>query len=447
MVRRPPIGRVLACVLAIALIAASVRFGRQLQRDSPEVFLGAAPLVGQNPRDGWDWRFGWGLVAAAVVAAAVTWSVWTQRWSTWSMRTVVALTALASGAFAIALALTDGREGLLRGADHETEYLANLDLAPGALDFVRDFVDDIDLYTVHVRGHPPGFVLILKALDAVGLAGAWPVVALSLLGTMLLPVAVLVAIHVIADHGWARRVAPLLAVSPYALWMMTSADAVYAACGAWAVTTCLLALRAGGRRALAWGLTSGLLLGALLFMTYGGATFAIVLVVPTIVAVRQRRSGVVPAIAGVVIATVAVTVVFVALGFWWLDGARETQRQYWAGTAQFRPFGYFMIANLAVALIAIGPAGFAGLVEFWRHRKPLPEVWPLVAGAVAALLASHLSQYTRGEVERIWLLFYAWLMVAAGVPALTGRPRALAVIVVVQATSAIVLQAALVTKW
>jgi len=447
VIGRPPIGRVLPWLLAAALIVVSVRFGRQLQRDSPEVFLGAAPLVGQNLRDGWDWRFGWGLVGAGIVAASVVWSIWTRRWSTLSIRTVVAVTALAAGAFAVLLALTDGRKGLLLGADHETEYLANLDIIPGAREFIRSFVTDIDRYSVHVRGHPPGFLLILDGFDAIGLVGAWPVVALSLAATMLLPVAVLIAIRIVADDAWVRRVAPLLAFSPYALWMMTSADAVFAACGAWAVTTCLLALRSSGRIAVAWGVLSGLLLGALLFMTYGGATFTIVLVVPTVVAWRRRRAGVVPAVVGVAVATAAVTAVFLVLGFWWLDGARETQRQYWAGTAQFRPFGYFMIANLAVALIAIGPIGFAGLVEFWRHRRRPPAVWPLVVGAVLALLVSHLSQYTRAEIERIWLLFYPWLMVAAGVPALTSRPRVLATLVAVQAGAAIVLQAVLVSKW
>lgn len=447
MVGRRSIGRVLPWLLAAALIAVSVHFGRQLQRDSPEVFLGAAPLVGQNLRDGWDWRFSWGVVGAGMVAAAVVWCIWTRRWSVWSIRAVIGVTALAAGAFAVFLALTDGRDGILRGADHETEYLTNLDIVPGAREFVRNFVADIDRYSVHVRGHPPGFLLILDGFDAIGLVGPWPVVALSLAGTMLLPVAVLTAIGIVADDAWIRRVAPLLAFSPYALWMMTSADAVFAACGAWAVTTCLLGLRSSGRTAVAWGGLSGLLLGALLFMTYGGATFSIMLVVPTVVAWRRGRAGVVPAAAGVVAATTAVTAVFLGLGFWWLEGARETQRQYWAGTAQFRPFGYFMIANLAVALIAVGPIGFAGLVEFWRHRKPPPAVWPLVVGAALALLASHLSQYTRAEVERIWLLFYPWLIVAAGVPALTGRPRVRAALVAVQAGSAIVLQAALVSKW
>jgi hypothetical protein len=148
-----------------------------------------------------------------------------------------------------------------------------------------------------------------------------------------------------------------------------------------------------------------------------------------------------------VVAVVVVTVVFAAFGFWWLDGARETQRQYWAGTAQFRPFGYFMIANLAVALIAIGPVGFAGLVDLARRWRRPPAVWPLVVGGLLALTASHLSQYTRAEVERIWLLFYPWLLVAAGTPILHVPARRAAAAVAVQAGCSIALQAALVSKW
>ena len=251
MFRRSLFVSVLPWIVEAVLIAASVRLGRTLQDDSPEVFLGAAPLVGQDARDGWDWRFGWGLVGAGSVASLLAMFVWTGRWSAWSMRTVLVATSVAAGAFAVFLALTDGRMGLLRGAAHETEYLVNLDIAPGARAFVRDFVDDIEQYSVHVRGHPPGFVLVLKLLDSVGLSGAWPVVGLSLAGTMAVPLAVLSAVRVIADDEWARRVAPLLAVSPFALWMMTSADAVFAAGGAWAVTTCLYALRSTGRTAIA----------------------------------------------------------------------------------------------------------------------------------------------------------------------------------------------------
>jgi methylthioxylose transferase len=439
--------RVMPWVMALAFIAFSVRNGRQLQRDSPEIFLGAAPLVGENFRDGWDWRFSWALVAAGAIAATIVAAVASGWWWRVSMRTMCAMTSLAAGAFAILLALTDGRTGVLRGADHETEYLANLAITPPAGEFVRTFVDDIDRYSVHVRGHPPGFVLVLKLLDAVHLDGAWPVVALSVAGTMLLPLAVLVAVRTCFDDDTARRVGPMLVVAPYALWMMTSADAVYTAVGAWAVAALVVGVRSTGRRAVACGVAAGLLYGALLFMTYGGAMFVLVLGVAVAVAIRRSEPGVVRTILGGVFATGLVTMLFAGLGFWWFEGAQETRRQYWAGTAQFRPFGYFAIANLAVTLIAIGPVAFAGLLQLWRERRTQPMVWTLVAGGLLALLASHASQYSKAEVERIWLLFFPWIVIAGGVYVTRDRPRLASSLIGLQAAGAIALQAALVSKW
>ena len=68
-------------------------------------------------------------------------------------------------------------------------------------------------------------------------------------------------------------------------------------------------------------------------------------------------------------------------------------------------------------------------------------------GGLLALAAAHLSQYSRGEVERIWLLFFPWIAVAGGaVVTIAARARAAAWIGV-QAVTAIGLEAALVSKW
>ena len=434
------------------MIAVSVSWGIRLQRETPEIFLGAAPLVGQDPKHGWVWRFSWALVGAAVLGALVI--VATARGWWWRLRTrsIVPLVAIGAASFAVLLALTDGREGLLRGAVHPTEYLANLEIMPPAGEFVRRFVEDLDRYSVHVRGHPPGFVVLLAALDSIGLEGGWPVVGLSVLGTALMPAGVLVAVWAVGGVDWVRRCAPLLVVAPYALWMMTSADAFFTAVGAWGVAACVLGLRSRGGRAVAWGAASGILLGTLLFLTYGGATFVLVPLVPTIVAWRRRRPGVAPTVVGAVGAAALVTAVWTAAGFWWFEGAAETRLQYWAGTAQFRPLAYFAVANVGATLIAIGPASFGGLVRLWQQRRRPPAVTVLVLGGLAALLASHLSQYSRAEVERIWLLFFPWLAVAGGL--LIDRPdaapggRRLAVAAVAsQVVLAVVLQAALESKW
>ena len=78
-------------VLLVGLFAAaawvvwwSVINGRSQQRAQVSVFLGAAPLVGRNAKDGWDWRFGWGLIGAGAVAAGVCIGCWSGR--SWRFR-------------------------------------------------------------------------------------------------------------------------------------------------------------------------------------------------------------------------------------------------------------------------------------------------------------------------------------------------------------------------
>ena len=171
-----PIARAAAVVLwlaAVAVIWVSVVWGRRFQHESPEI-LGVAPLVGRNPRGrlGLAVRLGPGRCRrGGDCGGARGGRGW---WWRARLRWVVVASSIGAGAFATSLALTDGADGVLRGAAHETEYVANLAVAPPAGEFVRTFVERIDDYSVHERGHPPGFVLVLKLLDAVGLDGVWP---------------------------------------------------------------------------------------------------------------------------------------------------------------------------------------------------------------------------------------------------------------------------------
>jgi hypothetical protein len=433
----------------------AIDWGRNLQRTAPEIFLGAAPLVGRNFRDGWDWRFGWGLIGAGVVALGVMVLASRGWFASARLRVVLPVTGLASGAFATLLALTDGRDGLFFGVEDDTEYLANLPITPPAGDFVRNFVVDINDYSVHVRGHPPGFIVLLKLLDGIGLGGAWPVLLISLVSTVLLPMGVLVAVWAIAGDQWVRRSAPFLVVAPYALWMMTSADAFFAALGAWGVACVALGVRRDGRGATWLGALGGLLLSTLLFMTYGGALYLLLPLVIVVTGWMLRGNGGLGAgttatVVGAGVMAALVTLVWLAAGFWWFDGAEATRVEYWEGTAQFRIWNYFIFANLVIALFAVGPATFVGLTKL-RDRR----LWVLVGGAFAALLVANLSQLSKAETERIWLLFYPWLVLAGAalvtrfefkrfvVPANTMLAGWLAV----QAGCAILLQASLVSKW
>ncbi len=432
---------------AVALIWVTVLWGRELQRTAPEVFLGAAPLVGRNFRDAWDWRFGWSLVGAAAVAGAVVWSVasgWVERVR---LRWLMLATGVATGAFSVLLAPTDGRDGLLFGAADDNEYVANLAIAPPAGEFVREFVDaivnDAPRYSVHIRGHPPGFLLLLKALDAVGLTGPWPVVAVSVISTMLLPVGVLVAVWAWTDRSdgerWVRSCAPFLVVAPYALWMVTSADAFYAALGAWGVAAVAVGVRAARPQAIIAGSVAGAALSMLLFFTYGAAIYMIVPIVLVVAAWRRGSPGVAPVVTAAVAMAAVVTLGWWLAGFWWFDGASATRDEYWEGTAKFRIWNYFGLSNAAVTLIATGPITLLGMTRL-RSRA----MWVLVGGSLLAVAAANLSQLSKGEVERIWLLFFPWLVLAGA--ALRGR-RLLSLGVVAQSATAIALQAALVSKW
>ncbi len=427
---------------AVAAVWWSVVRGRAEQRVNTRLNLGAAPLVGRDELDGWVWRFGWSLAGAGLVAVLVAVACRSGWWFRVRQRWVLLTTSLGAMLFAVLLALNDGADGLLYGANDKTEYLANLAKAPPAGEFVRTFVDKIDRYSVHVRGHPPGFVLVLKLLDAIGLSGAWPVVALSVLGTGVTAAAVLVTVRAVAGEQWMRRAAPLMIVAPYGIWMLTSGDAVFAAVGALGIAAVAEGVSRRRSRAVWWGVAAGLLFGSLLFLTYLGATLLLVPTVLLVAGVRRRDIGTLAVTAGGIVAGLAVIGTFWLAGFWWLDGVKATNEQYRLGSAQFREWGYFAVGNIAAALIAVGPVTVLGLGVL-RSRR----MWLLVGGAMGALLVSHLSRYTKGEVERIWLIFYPWIAIAGAALISRARRWSGAAAVGVQAACAIVLQAALLSKW
>lgn len=437
--RLPPL--VLACS-AVAVVWWSVVRGRAEQRVNTRLNLGAAPLVGRDEMDGWVWRLSWSLVGAGVLALLVAVACRCGWWWRVRQRWVLLATSLGAMLFATLLALSDGLDGLRFGAQDKTEYLASLVKAPPAGEFVRTFIDRIDRYTVHVRGHPPGFVLVLKLLDAVGLSGVWPVVALSILGTGVTAAAVLLTVRAVAGEEWMRRAAPLLIVAPYGIWMVTSGDAVFAAVGALGIVAVAEGVQRRRVHAVWFGVAAGLLFGSLLFLTYLGATFLVIPAVLLVAALRRREIGTWPVVIGGLAGGLAVIAAFWLAGFWWLDGVRATNQQYRLGSAQFREWSYFAVGNIGAALFALGPATVVGLGVV-RSRR----MWLLVGSALAALLVSHLSQYTKGEVERIWLIFYPWIAIAAAALITRTRKWSGALTVGVQATCAVVLQAALLSKW
>ncbi|MDZ7732151.1 MAG: hypothetical protein U5R31_02765 [Acidimicrobiia bacterium] len=141
-------------------------------------------------------------------------------------RTVLGLVAAATVAWAVALAATDGWAGisepLVLPGD---EYLLEVPGIDSPGQFLEEFTTNLDGYVVHVRSHPPGFLLLLWFLDAVGLGGTGSAAVLCIGGGAAAGLAVLLAVRDVAGAAAARRAAPFVALAPAAIWIATTADA------------------------------------------------------------------------------------------------------------------------------------------------------------------------------------------------------------------------------
>ncbi|OLT20785.1 hypothetical protein BJF79_47140 [Actinomadura sp. CNU-125] len=176
---------------------------------------------------------------------------------------------------------------------------------------------------------------------------------------------------------------------------------------------------------------------------------------PLAVLVRARPRRAVLA-AGAAAGLAAVPAALTALGFWWPDGVRATLETYLisGGSAQ-RSYWYFLFADLAVLGLLTGPAvahalpGLLGtLGRAARLRTPLRTPVPglgvalPVGAALLGVLVLDVSGITKGEVERIWVPFAAWIVAAAAV----HRPPARAWLAA-QACTALAVQALVLSHW
>lgn len=369
------------------------------------------------------WRTDW-KVKAPPLTGAVDWPVFplvpvallfglwlARRLPGWcaaaSWRRMLLVVALVSVAWGGALALVRGPSGLDRGLATPHEYPAVVDDVDrlGVGPFVETFTDPEVLagYPVHVEGHPVGAALLFVGLDRIGLGGSAGAAAfLVLVGAAIAPL-VLVAVREVAGGSRARQAAPFLAIGPMAIWTVTSADALFAAVGAAAV---VLVVLASGRSStwgrLGLGVAGGVAFGVGAQLSYGLVPLVLV---PAVVAVARRRWDVLgAACAGGLLVLGGVGLA----GFWWFDGLAATHDRYWAGIGARRPFAYFApLGNPAALAICVGPAAVVAVARL-RDRR----LWLLVGGALAAVVVADLSGLSKAEVERIWLPFAPWLLVA-----------------------------------
>ncbi|MCB7135885.1 hypothetical protein [Cellulosimicrobium marinum] len=430
-----PVGAVAAlCLGLVGLVSWAQRIRGT---DGVVLLTGAEPFVGH-----WDVRVGAGTVVAAVVAAAVV-AVGPRLATTLRWPVLLAVGGTTALAYTVALGALTSWQQLAAPMRSRHEYLPVVpDAAADPAAFVATFTERIGDYPIHVRGHPPGFVLVLAALDRVGLGGPGWATALVVVTGASAVVAVAVTLARLggsAGERTARHALPAVVLAPAALWVATSADAFFAAVLAWGVAALAVASttpRAGVRWTAA--VVAGLLLGACPFLSYGLLHMGVVaLVVPW----ATRRWGPTALAAGVVVATV---VAWAAAGFWLLDGIAATREQWAAGSGTGRPYLYFLLADVVLLGVLVGPAGTGGLARVGRLDRAGRA---LVLVAAASALLGALSGFERGEVERIWLPLACWVAPAAAALVDPRRPAAWRWWLVAQAAATLVLATVLRSPW
>jgi hypothetical protein len=415
------------------VIAAGAAIGWLLRAFDRHIVLPTPPILaefGPGPR--------LGLVIPALTALMLI-AFLPQLANQLDWKALSALATVATLCWTVALALAEGTSGLTRGPRWHTEYLTDVPTVradPAA--FLRTFTTDIDRYEIHVRGHPPGMVLLLTGLDRLGLGGPGWEAALVIGLSATAPVAVMLVIRVAVDDATARQACPFLVLSPAAIWIATSADALYMTVGAWAVALVVASVTLTPRRGTVAAVGGGVLGGLALFGSYGLVLLA---VVPAAILWTRRDEprAVVRTVVAASIAALAVLLALLPFGFSWVTGLRATMHEYQTLDLD-RPYLPFLIVNLAAWSLAIGPATYIGLFHL-RDRR----LWPVVGGGLAAAGLANLSGLSSGEVERIWLPFTVWVLAAGAALARDRRQarRGLAL----QALSAVGLVAIVTTQW
>jgi hypothetical protein len=408
-------GRNLRSVLLVALVAAGISVvtgaGRRLTRERVHLHL----LGGYVLRGSWELVLTPRVLLPVVVGLAGV-LVGPALGARLRWRLLLPFAAGASALWAVALALSSGWHRLAEPLSSVYEYPHDVARVGSLGSFLSTFNasvpgDSPDPWTTHVAGHPPAALLSFVLLDRLGLHGLGWAAAMCIAGGALAVPAVLVTVRAVAGEPTARVVAPFAVLSPAALWIATSADALFTGVSAWGIALLAVAAAKGARGAsgplCAFG--GGLVLGLSLFLSFGLTALGLPALVVVLVHARQLGwSGVVRVLAAAAVGVGAVVALFALGGYWWFDGLSVDAGRVRSGPSyRARPLGFFLFANLAAGAIAAGPAAIAGLGALGRRALAA-----LPLAAVAAMLVSDSSGLVRGETERIWLPFTIWVGVA-----------------------------------
>jgi len=386
-----------------ALIPASVL--------APGLAAGALAAVAR----GWHDRLRWRLLLLAGYAVALGW--------------------------AVALAVVDGATGLAGPPTAAAEYLADVPAVNDDPDqFLATFVARGPELSVAGREHPPLPVLLLWAAGRAGIHRPFALgVLIAAAGAAVVPL-VMVAVRSLCGEPAARRLAPVLALAPYAVWSAVSMDAVTAALGAGLVAAGVVASEHGrpGPLRLVWASVCGLLLGVAALFSYAVGWLAVSVICVYFV----RRRPLLNVATGV--CALLPLAAAQALGFNWADGLLMARRDLAVRVGPDRSAVVWGVLGLVVLLLAGGPAVVAAARKIGRTPG-----WPFPVGGALGVAYAILTGLAGAEAERSWLPFFPWLLVAAVAPERRGEPAAPTpvLLVAVGAATAVCLQAVLRSPW
>jgi hypothetical protein len=306
--------------------------------------------------------------------------------------------------------------------------------------FLSGYTDLSGQLSDAARGHPPGPVLLLWALERLGFTDRLALgVVITGLGALITPIA-LAGVRGVCGARAARSFAPVLMLAPYAIWICLSVEMVAAVLGAGAVVLGVGASESGRTplRRAGWALACGVVLGVAAFFSYSAPWLGLCAV--CLYFARRRPFLNLATGLGALLPVFAAE----AAGFSWIEGLLMARDDYATRVEPNRSAVVWGFISIVVLLLATGPA----LVRSARRLRNTPG-WPFLVGAGAAVTFSVAAGLVRGGAEVQWLPFFPWLMVAAVAPPVQGdaAPPTPVLLVAVGALTAVVIEAVLATPW
>lgn len=425
----------------------------------------------------WEWAYrpasleGLGLIVAAALMVILTWVAAQDRPTDWRW----ALPLLIVLGWALTLDLARAQpEGFRRvmnslASRHSFGYVFDEGLAPGTRELLADYPAATARLNQHARTHPPGPLLAVRGLDAIGRrlplakdedGGLVSMASDSLRreieraairgrptprrvvapGTLLLLALLLPALSALAAwplHRLSLRLGltPSAALLAVALWLLVPARSVFTPSLDQALPAFLAAsawLAAGGGR---WrAVLSGLFLALCVFFSYGYLAAAPLVGLLALTAERGRekegprigwhlampRAALL--IAGFLLPWLALAL-FAGYDPW--EAFRSAMVQHRAIAVTPRGYSTWLAWNPYDFALLLGPVALGLAAAALRPRaERTPGYRALVWGWWGLLVLLLVSGSVRGEVGRIWLMLMPFAcLLAAGAAAERWAPR------------------------